>query len=300
VEEPSVSATVNGTGAGATITPTITQSGNRWGVTAAAITAAGGGYSEWDYIEFTSSDVTESAGYAYVTGVNATGGITALTIYSGGSYYRDSGIIESVQVNSGGSYFKSTGIIESVQVFEGGAYYKQTPTGTSEVDTPTVSFRSNSATIAATATATVNGTVGSPTFGQITGITVTSGGQKYREAGTGFLLTINAGLNHLETLLGDETPPEPVGDDPLHCNNFWDRNQRMGNRVSTQPCPLDLISRSYVMSIGTFFLPFGDPEGVGMQNAVWCRRPPDFWGGSPVATFFDFGNEGITCSISPG
>jgi hypothetical protein len=300
VEEPSVSAAVNGTGAGATITPTITQSGNRWGVTAAAITAAGSGYSEWDYIEFTSSDVTESAGYAYVTGVNATGGITALTIYSGGSYYRDSGIIESVQVNSGGSYFKSTGIIESVQVFEGGAYYKQTPTGTSEVDTPTVSFRSNSATIAATATATVNGTVGSPTFGQITGITVTSGGQKYREAGTGFLLTINAGLNHLETLLGDETPPEPVGDDPLHCNNFWDRNQRMGNRVSTQPCPLDLLSKSYTMSAGPYAGLFPH-YGPGLEEAARCRE--EYVCGSYMcerSTFFSFGDEGITCSISPG
>jgi hypothetical protein len=301
VEEPSVSATVSGTGAGATITPTLTQSGNRWGVTSAAITTAGSGYSEWDYIEFTTSDVTESAGYAYVTGVNATGGITALTIYGGGSYYRDSGVIESVQVNSGGSYFKSTGIIESVQIFDGGAYYIETPTGTSEVDVPTVSFLSYSATVAATATATVDGDVGSPTFGQITGITVTSGGQRYRAAGTGWLLSLSVGLNHLEKLIGDETPPEPVGDDPLHCNNFWDKNLPIGNRVSLEPCPTDLLSRSYVMSAGAFSLPWGDPYGEGMNGAVWCRQPPQFsWYGAPTATFFEFGNGEITVALSPG
>jgi hypothetical protein len=101
-------------------------------------------------------------------------------------------------------------------------------------------------------------------------------------------------------LLGNETPPEPNEDDPVDCANFWNKRLPFANRVSFEPCPADLLEKSHVMSCGAFGLPFGDPYGDGMSAAVWCRTPAPFWGGSPTATFFEFGNGEITCTISAG
>jgi hypothetical protein len=278
-------------------------------VSSVAITNAGSGYSQWDQVLISTGDIEASGSYLYVSSVDGNGAITGIGISDGGSYYRDTGVISSVNFpwyGGGGEYYKSTGVIESVVVWEPGSYYVSESTGTSDVDVPFVYFRSYSGS-GATATAQVDGTVGSPTFGQITGITATNGGQNYRAAGTGWASTISIGtLNHLEVLLGNETPSEPNENDPVDCANFWNKRLPFANRVSFEPCPYDLLSRSHVMSCGAFgpslgfSLPFGDPYGDGMSSAVWCRTAAPSWGGAPLATFFEFGNGEITCTISAG
>ncbi len=296
-------------GSGAALTPSLSASGDSWTVSSVAITNAGSGYSQWDQVLISTGDIEASGSYLYVSSVDGNGAITGIGISDGGSYYRDTGVISSVNFpwyGGGGEYYKSTGVIESVVVWEPGSYYVSESTGTSDVDVPFVYFRSYSGS-GATATAQVDGTVGSPTFGQITGITATNGGQNYRAAGTGWASTISIGtLNHLEVLLGNETPSEPNENDPVDCANFWNKRLPFANRVSFEPCPYDLLSRSHVMSCGAFgpslgfSLPFGDPYGDGMSSAVWCRTAAPSWGGAPLATFFEFGNGEITCTISAG
>jgi hypothetical protein len=304
VEEPTVSATVYANGTGATITPTITQSGNRWSVSSAAITAAGSGYAQGDYIEFTSSDSVESAGYAIVASVNGSGGITGLTIYSGGSYFRDNGIIEGVSVSSGGSYFKSTGIIQSVQVYDGGSYYKPVPTGQVITDTPTVWF-SSSTGFGATATATVDSTLGSPTFGKVTAINVDSGGTGYKPGGDGWLCTISGVGNHLAIRQSPQPIATAVAGDPVPCTDFEDRYTYITERITTAACPSSLVSKSYKFSIKISTdvfatLPSDQDASDGM---AFCSRRQNFdswlnlW--SHEHTFFDFGNGDIQCSLSP-
>jgi hypothetical protein len=278
VEEPTVSATVYANGTGATIAPTITQGGNRWSVTAAAITAAGSGYSQGDYIEFTSSDNVESVGYATVASVNGSGGITGLTIYSGGSYFRDNGIIEGVSVSSGGSYFKSTGIIQSVQVYDGGSYYKEQGTGQVVSDTPTVVISGNTG-IGATATATVDATLGSPTFGKITAVNVTNGGSGYKDSGPVWVLWMFVGpALSVRALHRDEQGQ--------FCEEVQEHAGVIAERTSTAACPTDLLSRSYKM----FWIDH-PPFGVG-DCGTHCVS------GNQVM-FFDFGGGDITFSLSP-
>jgi hypothetical protein len=163
-----------------------------------------------------------------------------MTIYSGGSYYRSTGVIESVSIDWGGEYFKSTGVITSVVVEYGGAYFVSTSTGTSEVDTPTVTIGSNAGE-GATATATVDGVVGSATFGQITGISLTSGGSGYLAAVPLWRATLTYdGLAHAS----------------------------VSDRITTDPCPTSLLNRSYEMSLsitsnpGLFTNGCGEPDEV--------------------------------------
>jgi hypothetical protein len=299
--EPEVTASVPySTGSGAVLTPVLSASGGSWTVASVTITDGGSGYSEWDQVLISTDDIEASGSYFYVSSVDGSGAITGIGSYGGGSYYRDTGVIESVNLSyyGGGEYYKSTGVIESVVVWEPGAYYVSESTGTSEVDVPVVSFRSYSGS-GATATAEVDGELGSPTFGQITGVTVTNGGERYRPSGTGWALSISI-ASHLEVLLGDETPPSPNEEDAVDCANFWSKRLPFANRVSFEPCPADLLNKSYVMSAGAFSLPFGDPYGDGMGSAVWCRTPAIGGVGSPLATFFEFGNGEITCTISAG
>lgn len=302
-EEPTVTATVQGSGTGAALAPTLTQSGNSWSVSGVTITNGGTGYSQWDYVVFSTTDTTESGAYALVSSVDENGAITGVAIYGGGSYYRSTGVIESVSVSPywGGEYFKSTGVIESVVVGYGqyggggGAYYKSVSTGTAEVDTPTVTIGSIIGQ-GATATATVDGTVGSATFGQITGVTVTAGGQNYRASGGVWLLSIYFGLHHCDIHLTD--PPSPPADqaNPFSCDNYASRFTRINKRVSSQPCPSDLLSKSYAM-FAQFYDPFYNrfPEGY----ATYCILPGNGYNTSDVLRVFAFAGD-ITCQISAG
>jgi hypothetical protein len=272
-----------------------------WGVGSITINNGGSGYDDYEQVSLglASGDTVVSDASIYVR-VDEYGTITSIESYGGGAYFHDEGTIESVEIQSGGAYYHAKGPIESVVVEFGGAYWRDDYTGQVESDTPVVAFGSRIGS-GATATATIDTSLESATFGQVTGIEITNAGQDYKLSGTGWLLSVSIGtLNHLDVLLGVEQPPEPNESDPLDCNNFWDQNQPIANRVSLQPCPSDLLSRSYTMSCGAFSLPFGDPYGDGVAGATWCRNNVEFYFQAPSAVFYDFGNGPITVSLSAG
>jgi hypothetical protein len=246
-EEPTVTASVPApsAGTGAALAVTLTASGTSWTVSGLSITNGGSGYSAGDSIAMATGDTEESGGYAIVDTVNGSGAITAVTIYSGGSYYRSTGVIESVSIGWGGEYFKSTGVITSVVIEYGGTYFVSTSTGTSEVDTPTVTIGSNAGE-GATATATVDGVVSSATFGQITGISLTSGGSGYLSAVPLWQATLNYdGLAHAS----------------------------VSDRITTDPCPTSLLNRSYAMSLSINSLPGLFADGCGEPDEVTEANP---------------------------
>ncbi len=186
-------------------------------------------------------------------------------------------MIESVSIGWGGEYFKSTGVITSVVVEGGGAYFISTSTGTAEVDAPTVTITSNIGRDA-TATATVDGTVGSATFGQITGVTVTNGGEEYRMSGTGWKLSIalGNGFGHADEIFGE-------------CEEVDSYREEVYVRVTADHCPSALLQKSYKMFTGR-----GIPFGIDSACGTYCiAYTPD-----PYAVFMDFGSGDITVSIS--
>lgn len=264
--QPDVTAEVQfGTsGTGAVLTPTLSASGNAWTVSGLTITAAGSGYSQWEYISFATDDLIEASGFAYITSVDGNGAITGVAISYGGAYYRSTGVIQSVTVNDGGSYYKSTGVVEAITLWEGGAYYKEESTGASEVDTPQVTISSNVGEGAAAA-AVIDGTLGSPTFGQITAINVTNGGTGYGSGGSRWRATIQ------------------YNGEIFHAG--------VADRVSANPCPSDLLSKSYAMSFSVSSLPGAFDDGCGEPDAATVD--------AIYSSITHYRWDGITVSLSP-
>jgi hypothetical protein len=262
--EPDVTADVAySSGTGAVLTPSLSASGNAWTVSGLTITTAGTGYSQYDGISFATDDLTEAGGYGYVTSVDGNGAITGVAINYGGSYYRSTGVIQSVSVSDGGSYYKSTGVIEGITVWDGGSYYKEESTGTSQVDTPQVTISSNVGE-GATAAAVIDGTLGSPTFGQITSINVTSGGQGYGSGGSRWRATIQ------------------YNGEIFHAG--------VADRVSANPCPSDLLSKSYAMSFSVRSIPGAFDDG--------CGEPDSATVDAIYSSITNYRWDGITVSLS--
>ncbi len=262
--QPDVTASLPySSGSGAVLSPSLSASGDSWTVSSVAITNGGSGYSQWDEVLISTGDIEASGSYLYVSSVDGTGAITGIGISTGGSYYRDTGVISSVNFpwyGGGGEYYKSTGIIESVVVWEPGSYYLSESTGTSEVDTPVVTIGSNAGE-GAEAEATVDGDPESETFGQITGISVTSGGSGYLAAVPMWRATLD-----YDTL----------------------SHASVSDRVTTDDCPDALLNRSYQMSLSVVSLPGLFGNGCGEADAVTSN-------GNGTNTYrFD----GITVSVS--
>ena len=324
---PTLSAGVAGWhgGSGAQLTPTLTEIVSdgglpAWTVSGLDIVTGGSGYSPYDYIYIAVTDGQLDGSwefYGHVESVDESGAITSVTIYSGGRYFKSNGQIDSLQVISGGQYYYDTGIIESVTLGPddggsyykatgtitavyleyGGSYYVATSTGTAEIDTPEVRFSSPTGN-GTTATATVDGVVGSPTFGTITAITVGTPGSGHllKGAAWGIEIYIAAPIWHLAVLTGGEPPPVANPGDPNDCANFSDKAEPLAERVLIATCPAALLSKSYRMYFASNSA-FGDPSGEGIAQAEWCRTPMP--SGSVNFSFFDFGKGPITCTLSP-
>jgi hypothetical protein len=245
--EPTVTASVSG-GSDAVLSVVLAQSTDWnglaiWYVESVTVVNGGTGYTDGDPVTFAVTDGTAS--------YNASGSISVTD-----------GIITGVNVDwwNVGEYYKSTGVIESVVIWEPGVYYLSESTGTSQVDTPTVTIGSNAGE-GATATATVDGSVGSETFGQITGISVTSGGSGYLAAVPMWQVTLNYdGLAHAS----------------------------VSDRVTTDPCPTALLNRSYAMSASFASIPAFFGNGCGEPDAVIDNK-----NGTNTYRF-----DGITISVS--
>jgi hypothetical protein len=296
---------------------TFTDSYGRtlWTIQSVNVTSGGAGYSEWDYVYAQATD-GQSADWFYASlVVDQDGTIQSVAIYSGGAFFKDSGVLLLAEVTSGGSYYRPTGVIEGVTLQSageyygttgtigsawldyGGEYFKITHTGVVEKDEPYVAFRSIIGTGAA-ATATVDDSLGSETFGQVTAISVTSPGQNYYDGGVGWFASVGiGGFFHTETLLGMEQPPPANGDDPRDCANYFSRYESIAARAYVGNCPSELLNRSYKMAAGASSL-YGDPSGEDLAGADWCHTIAS--NGNHSFAFFGLGNGSITVTLSAG
>lgn len=185
VSEPTVSLS-GGSGAGADLPVTLTSNGGSpetWGISAVTILDGGSGYVEGDIltIERGEDDVEQSAATVTVSGVDGSGAITGVTIDAAGEYYYESGHVSAVNIIDGGQYYRSTGILESVEITDGGSFYLEDEDAPAIVPDITVEVEqlSPSSGSGLEVSAIVDDDVHSPTFGQITGLTIDDGGSDY-------------------------------------------------------------------------------------------------------------------------
>jgi hypothetical protein len=175
-------------GAGAQITPTLTKTTdyeNRdvWTVSALTIDDGGSGYSAGDYIYATVVDGQENyfaSLYANVDSVDEDGAITAVSIYSGGEYFKSNGIIQSVEVTTPGEYYIG-GVLQSVSITNGGRYYRSNaslPPYVANVSVGVVQGWPGNGS-GAVITATVNSNTASADFGKIQSVQLSNGGTNY-------------------------------------------------------------------------------------------------------------------------
>jgi len=146
---PTVTAEVGSEGTGAELDVTLEQyqdgcGFDYWRVASVAVTAAGSGYATYESVVFTAAngDTEVAAAYGYVE-ADEDGAVTAIIVTSQGEYYRED--------SSAPAYVEKI----SIKVIGGG--------GGSGADI----------------TATVDADPDSPTFGQVTGLTVANGGSGY-------------------------------------------------------------------------------------------------------------------------
>lgn len=147
--EPTVTATVNGTGSGAELAVTLEQYQDEcgrdyWRVESVAATAAGSGYSQSDPVLFT-----------------VTTGDTDFELASGW-----------VDVDNDGA-------VVGVYVLDPGWYYREDASAPAYIANISINVVGGGGGTGADIAATIDSTAGSPTFGQITALTVNGGGSGY-------------------------------------------------------------------------------------------------------------------------
>lgn len=171
ITAPTITASVSGSGSGASLTATVTEDpynpGN-WYVSAVTIVDGGTGYTDYDVIVFTADtsggDVVVSAADGYVF-VDGNGTITTAGIGMPGAYYNDDGVIASVTVDEAGEYYREDTSVPAI------------------VPPITVTINESAWTpsngVGGVLNAVVDDDPDSPTFGQITSITITNAGDDY-------------------------------------------------------------------------------------------------------------------------
>jgi hypothetical protein len=295
-EEPAVTATVeSASGSGAVLAVSLTQSGSSWYVSEVSVTDGGSGYDAYysDYLTFATDDTESSPAYAAIE-TDGNGSITSVSISDGGSYYRSTGVIDSVSISDGGQYYKSDGAIESVVVLNGGMYWRLQGTGQADADEPTVTV-SGSYGIGegATATATVDTAVGSPTFGQISSVSLTSGGTGYKSQASGWRATVSVGglIHRTECLVLNDAAGCAANDE---CPGFSSSYQEPeSSRVTDEVHPGALISRSYKMAYRSQTFGNGYIDNAGA--ASYC-----FSGAyGATLTIADMGAGDIVVALAP-
>lgn len=173
-----------------------------WRVSSATVVAGGSGYTVGELIQATATEgISHELALLKVTAVGSGGAVTALSPVEGwrGRYVVDAGVIESVSITNTGVYRKEPGEIDAVTVQSGGEYYKESAVGLAvAVDSPGVYYRVNPALsphvedVSVTVTqaapsdgsgvelsAVIDEDPESETFGQITDVTIDSGGDNY-------------------------------------------------------------------------------------------------------------------------
>lgn len=154
-----------------------------WRIAAVTIANGGAGYVVGDQLSVVVSpgDVQVTAAVVTVASVGSSGEIISVSISTPGEYYNDDGVIASITVDEPGQYWRATGEIESVTVEDGGAYYEEDSTEPALVSDITINIGQKPPSDGADASisAVVDDNPASETFGQITGLTIDSGGTDY-------------------------------------------------------------------------------------------------------------------------
>jgi hypothetical protein len=185
VSQPTVSLS-GGSGSSASLSVTLASNGGSpetWGISSISIVNGGAGYVAGDSlsIDLGVSDIEQLPASVTVASVDESGAITGLTVAAGGEYYYESGNVAALNIIDGSQYFRSTGEIESVEVNDGGSFYlddEDEPAIVADI-TVEVEQLSPSAGSGLEVSAVVDDDVHSPTFGQITGLTIDDGGSNY-------------------------------------------------------------------------------------------------------------------------
>lgn len=279
-----------------------------WTVSGVEVVEGGSGIAAGDTVSFTIDEGTISlAPTAYVE-VGESGSVTSVIVQFGGELVDDIGPIASIEIQSAGQYWTTDSSIGCVVTESAGEYYKATPSGV-ESDTPTIRIQTACGS-GATAEAVVDVDPDSETFGGISEVTVTDGGEGYFPLGDAWILLANL------YQLGHMTDPEEAGGGypnfspgdegnffpgPDFITNDYDHgaNEALSNRVSML-CPADLIDREYRMYWGSTS---GGPLGDVNEDdcGKWYRFREVAFGVVLyiVTAVRRFGNEDIKISISP-
>lgn len=188
---PSVSlsfSSFGGSGAAATATltkATSTYTGRDiWSVSSITIDNAGSGYAPNEAVMLTIADGSEEPlpyFAAHVSSVGGSGEVLAISITSAGAFYKSTGIVDDVIVGDGGAYYHDDGVADTVTVTNGGKYWRENaelPPYVADV-TVTISQTLPSDGSGGEISATVDDDTSSPTFGQITGLTIDDPGDDY-------------------------------------------------------------------------------------------------------------------------
>jgi hypothetical protein len=177
-------------GSGAVVTVTLAETPNWqgsgrsvWRVTAFTVVDGGSGYVEGDSFEAIVTDGVVMPGedaICLVSSVDENGAVLAVELLDQGAYYKQGSSIERVNVSDGGIYWRTDGE-NAWDVQNGGIYYREDESVSPYVSpvTVTISQQSPSTGTGAELTATVDDDTASPTFGQITGVTIDDGGDGY-------------------------------------------------------------------------------------------------------------------------
>lgn len=182
--EPTVSLSVNGTGSGASLTPTLSSYedltfGTFWYVSSVTVDDGGSGYTAGDPVQFTIDDGTNGGvglPFSMSVEVDQDGAVTAVVV--------DEPTFGNPYLNRGFAY-KNSGIIASASVDESnrGIYYREDPTIPGEKATVTVTANQLGPTSETAAGAVfsvvIDDDASSPTFGQITAVNIDNGGDNY-------------------------------------------------------------------------------------------------------------------------
>lgn len=170
ISAPTITATIASSGgSGATVSVAVEESPdnfNRWRVASVTITNGGTGYAVGDALEFSvdaaGGDIVDIPAYFEVASVNGSGAVQSVSTVDRGLYYNDDGVIASVSVGNAGSYFRDDASAPAI-------VFPVTVTATQYLP---------SAGTGGTLSATVDDDPASPTFGKVTGFSV-SGGSGY-------------------------------------------------------------------------------------------------------------------------
>lgn len=190
--QPNATLSVNGPGTGAVLAATLSliedpaewmPTRDAWEVSSIAITNGGSGYSENDLIDITTDGSSSpwASFSAWVSGVDGSGAVTAVTIASGGAFFKSTGEISDVQIFDGGAYYHDDGVPTSVVVEEGGTYYREDASEPPYVAsvTATISQKWPSDGAGGSIVGVVDDDPESETFGQLAGLTISSAGDDY-------------------------------------------------------------------------------------------------------------------------